>query len=79
MRYMTTRVTAVKFHNKNVDTTTELHVPWEGRFRFKYADLDDDGNIIAITCWGGTSGHASWRTFAPDRIKTVKATKGVVR
>ena len=76
---MGSRVTEVKFHNKNVDTTTELHVPWEGRFRFKYADLEDDGNIVAITCWGGPSGHGSWRTFHPDKIKTVKTTKGAVR
>lgn len=74
-----TRVTEVKFHGRNMDTTTEFHVPWEGRFKFKYADLDDDGNIVAITCWGGPKGHGSWRTFAPERIKTVKNTKGTVR
>lgn len=73
------RATTVKFHGRNLEEGVEFHVPWEGRFKFKYADLDDEGNIVAITGWGGPKDYGSWRTFAPERIRTVKRTRDTVR
>lgn len=73
------RTTSVKFHGRILEEDVEFQVPWEGRFRFKYADLDEAGEIVAITGWGGPSGHGSWRTFAPERIKRVKRAKNTVR
>lgn len=74
-----TKVEEVKFHNRNMTQETEFQVPWEGRYKFKYATLNEEGEVVAITGWGGPNGHGSWRTFAPEKIGKVKQVSGTVR
>lgn len=37
-----------------------------GTYKFRYVD-----KCGSITCWGGTTGHESWRSFKPDRCHLV--------
>lgn len=61
-------------HNgRHVNPGTELSVQGErGRYRFVAHTMNEQGDEW-IDCYGGPAGYASWRSFAPERIRTVHA------
>jgi hypothetical protein len=63
--------TEIQINGRYVSPGTELKIANErGRFRFiKYVKTDKD--IEWIDVWGGTKGSENWRSFRPDRVKTV--------
>jgi hypothetical protein len=62
--------TEIQINGRNVTPNTELSISGErGRFRFiKYVNT---GEAEWIDVWGGPKKSESWRSFRPDRVKTV--------
>ncbi|QBP31659.1 hypothetical protein SEA_NIKLAS_77 [Mycobacterium Phage Niklas] len=61
----------VVVHGRTLTPGTEVSIRGErGRFRFRSASLTSSGRI---TCdfIGGPAGHEQWRSFYPERIRTV--------
>ncbi len=57
---------------RTLEEGDEFSVPGEGRFRFAYEFLPDR----SVTCWGpigsdGSTANAQWRSFKPERIRTI--------
>lgn len=46
-----------------------------GRFRFRSASVTSAGRVVCDFI-GGPVGHESWRSFYPERIKTVHRVQG---
>lgn len=67
------RVTELKLNNRWLKDGTEFSVKGErgGRFRFRYADVLEDGTPKVITGFGGPNGHGSWRSFDPAKLKRI--------
>lgn len=58
----------LKINGRIVEPGTELSITGErGRFRF-VAVFTGDGSL---TCYGGTQGHEMFRSFRPERVRTV--------
>lgn len=72
-------VTTARLHGRILEPGTEFKVPWEGRFKFKYAKVNEAGELVEVTGYGGKGDYRSFRTFTPERIKTVHNIKGRVR
>jgi hypothetical protein len=71
--YKAARTTEVKFNGRWLRPGVEVSIKGErGRFRFHHLVTAGNGDTY-VTVWGGPSGHGSWRSFAPDRIKAVHA------
>lgn len=62
--------TEMQINGRHVSHGTELKISGErGRFRFlKYVNT---GEAEWIDVWGGPKGSENWRSFRPDRVKTV--------
>ena len=69
-----TRTSEFSANGRNIERGTELSIKGEsGRFRFIEHVRTPDGSEW-ITVYGGDSnlkGVRSWRSFSPDRIRTV--------
>jgi hypothetical protein len=63
--------TSIQINNRNVLPGTELKISGErGRFRFiKYVKTEK--GIEWIDVWGGPRKAEQWRSFRPERVKTV--------
>lgn len=63
--------TEIQINGRYVSPNTELKIAGErGRFRFiKYVKTETGAEWIDV--WGGTKGSETWRSFRPDRVKTV--------
>lgn len=59
---------------KLVEAGTEVHVPWEGRFRF-LRHVTNAAGAEWVDLFGGKAGHETIRSFRPDRISKVYKTK----
>ncbi|AEJ95843.1 hypothetical protein SEA_ROSMARINUS_75 [Mycobacterium Phage Rosmarinus] len=61
----------VVVHGRTLEPGTEVSIRGErGRFRFRSASLTSAGRIVCDFI-GGPAGHETWRSFYPDRIRTV--------
>ncbi|QFG09460.1 hypothetical protein I5H08_gp027 [Mycobacterium phage Yuna] len=61
----------VVVNGRKLDVGTEVSIRGErGRFRFKGAATTGAGRIVCDFI-GGPAGHEQWRSFYPDRIRTV--------
>jgi hypothetical protein len=65
-------------HGRTLEVGTEFSVKGEpGRFRFeKHVTLDDGREWI--DCWGGARKVVMWRSFRPERVKTVHRLKKTI-
>lgn len=63
--------TSIHINNRNVEPGTELKIAGErGRFRFiKHVKTPTGAEWIDV--WGGPAKAEQWRSFRPDRVKTV--------
>lgn len=63
--------TEIQINGRHVVPGTELKISGErGRFRFiKHVVTDKGAEWIDV--WGGPKGSENWRSFRPDRVKTV--------
>jgi len=51
---------------------TEVSIRGErGRFRFIKRVERPERGLVWLEFWGGPKGAAQWRSFAPDRVRTV--------
>ena len=63
--------TEIQINGRHVSPGTELKISNQrGRFQFIKHVVTDKG-VEWIDVWGGTKGGESWRSFRPDRVKTV--------
>jgi len=62
--------TEIQINGRNVVPGTELKIAGE-RGRFRFIKHVDTGEAVWIDVWGGTKGSENWRSFRPDRVKTV--------
>ncbi|QIG61589.1 hypothetical protein SEA_XIMENITA_81 [Mycobacterium phage Ximenita] len=61
----------VVVNGRVLEPGTEVSIRGErGRFRFKAAARTSGGRIVCDFI-GGPAGHEQWRSFYPERIKTV--------
>ncbi|ASR85673.1 hypothetical protein SEA_AMGINE_73 [Mycobacterium phage Amgine] len=61
----------VVVNGRRLEPGTEVSIIRErGRFRFKSAATTRDGRIVCDFI-GGPAGHEQWRSFYPERIRTV--------
>lgn len=61
----------VRVHGRELHTGTEVSITGErGRFRFMRATTTSSDRVV-YDFIGGTAGHECWRSFYPERIKTV--------
>ncbi|QFG08466.1 hypothetical protein SEA_EFRA2_82 [Mycobacterium phage Efra2] len=61
----------VVVHGRVLEPGTEVSIRGErGRFRFRSASLTSTGRIVCDFI-GGPAGHETWRSFYPERIRTV--------
>jgi len=58
---------------RRLEADDEFSVPGEGRFRFAY-EWKPDGSVAGFGPVEG-KGPKSWRSFHPDRIKTIHRTR----
>lgn len=65
-------------NGKTIDAGTEVHVPWEGRFRF-LRHVTNNSGAEWVDLYGGKSGHETIRSFRPDRISKVYKAKLMYR
>lgn len=56
----------------------EVHVPWEGRFRFLRHVTNANG-AVWIDLYGGKAGHETIRSFRPDRVSKIYKNKLISR
>ena len=62
------QTTLFKINNRILERNTEISITGESG-RFKYIHNNNiDGSI---TCYGGKTGHAMFRSFTPDRVKRI--------
>lgn len=62
--------TYIQIHGRNVGPGTELKISGE-RGRFRFIKHVNTGETEWIDVWGGPKGSENWRSFRPDRVKTV--------
>jgi hypothetical protein len=62
--------TEIQINGRNVSPGTELKISGE-RGRFRFIKHVNTGEAEWIDVWGGTKGGETWRSFRPDRVKTV--------
>ncbi len=61
----------VVVHGRLLTPGMEVSIRGErGRFRFKAAAVTSGGRVVCDFI-GGPAGHEQWRSFYPERIKTV--------
>ncbi|ARQ95516.1 hypothetical protein I5G81_gp77 [Mycobacterium phage Shandong1] len=61
----------VVVNGRTLEPGTEVSIRGErGRFRFKSAARTSGGRIVCDFI-GGPAGHEQWRSFYPEKIKTV--------
>jgi hypothetical protein len=61
----------VSVHGRELAPGTEVSIAGErGRFRFVRATTTSDDRIV-FDFIGGAAGHECWRSFYPERVKTV--------
>ncbi|AKF15255.1 hypothetical protein SEA_SHEDLOCKHOLMES_78 [Mycobacterium phage ShedlockHolmes] len=61
----------VVVNGRTLEVGTEVSIKGErGRFRFKSAARTSGGRIVCDFI-GGPAGHEQWRSFYPERIRTV--------
>lgn len=67
-----TRVGELKVNGRSVVVGTELSIKGQpGRFRFVEYVVAAGAKHDWITVWGGSENHRAYRSFDPDRIRTV--------
>jgi hypothetical protein len=62
--------TEIQINGRNVSPGTELKISGE-RGRFRFIKHVKTGEAEWVDVWGGTKGGETWRSFRPDRVKTV--------
>lgn len=61
----------VRIHGRELHPGTEVSIRGErGRFRFMRATTTSSDRIV-FDFIGGAAGHECWRSFYPERVKTV--------
>lgn len=61
----------VVVNGRTLEPGTEVSIAGErGRFRFRSAATTSGGRIVCDFI-GGPAGHEQWRSFYPERIRTV--------
>lgn len=61
----------VRVHGRDLEPGTEVSITGErGRFRFVRATTTSAERIV-LDFIGGQAGHECWRSFYPERVKTV--------
>jgi len=66
------QTTLFKIHNRILERNTEISITGEsGRFKYLYQNNSDG----SITCYGGKTGHAMYRSFMPNRVKRIHSKK----
>jgi hypothetical protein len=65
------KLDSIQINGRNVSPGTELKIRGErGRFRFiKYVKTPE--GVEWIDVWGGPKNCEQWRSFRPDRVRTV--------
>lgn len=62
---------AVRVHGRDLHPGTEVSISGErGRFRFIRATTTSTDRVV-LDFIGGQPGHECWRSFYPERVKTV--------
>ncbi len=61
---------------KTVNRGDEVHVPWEGRFRF-LRHVTNAAGAQWVDLYGGKAHHEAIRSFRPERISKVYKTKTI--
>lgn len=70
-----TRSTEFTWNGRKIEPGTELKISGvRGRWRFLHHTRKDDGREW-IDVIGGTKGALQWRSFRPERIRTVHRTR----
>ena len=63
-------------HGRTLDPGTEVSIKGErGRFRFMRRIERPERGLVWLDFWGGPKGCEQWRSFAPERVRTVHKTK----
>ena len=63
--------TVVRVHGRDLQPGTEVSISGErGRFRFIRATTTSAHRVV-LDFIGGQPGHECWRSFYPERVKTV--------
>jgi hypothetical protein len=63
--------TVVRVHGRDLHPGTEVSISGErGRFRFVRATTTSTDRVV-LDFIGGQPGHECWRSFYPERVKTV--------
>jgi hypothetical protein len=71
VRAPTAPATSVRVHGRELAPGTEVSITGErGRFRFIRAHTTSTGQTV-LDFIGGPDGHPAFRSFYPERIKTV--------
>ncbi|AOT25427.1 hypothetical protein KIP29_gp29 [Mycobacterium phage BabyRay] len=61
----------MKVNERHLEPGTEVSIQGErGRFRFVKASTTSAGKTV-LDFIGGPAGHEQWRSFYPERVKTV--------
>ncbi|ALF00512.1 hypothetical protein SEA_BOOSTSEASON_78 [Mycobacterium phage BoostSeason] len=61
----------VVVHGRTLEPGTEVSIRGErGRFRYMRATTTSAGRLV-LDFIGGPAGHEAWRSFYPERIRTV--------
>jgi hypothetical protein len=61
----------VRVHGRALEPGTEVSITGErGRYRFVSASTTNSGRVV-FDFIGGRPGHECWRSFYPERVKTV--------
>jgi hypothetical protein len=63
-------------NGRTLDRGAEVSIRGErGRFRFLRAIERPERGLYWLEFWGGPKGAEQWRSFTPDRVKTVHRIK----
>lgn len=63
--------TSIQINNRHVEPGTELKIAGErGRFRF-IKHVKTETGLEWIDVWGGPNKAEQWRSFRPEKVKTV--------